>query len=60
MLTHGPAGTRQIALTIDDGDCTDCVAGYAAFAARTGIHLTFSANGVYGREWAPQARCCGP
>ena len=60
VLTHGPSGTRQIALTVDDGYCADCVAGYAGFAARTGLHLTFSPNGVYGPVWAPQAALLRP
>lgn len=59
-LRHGPPGTRRIALTVDDGDCTECVAGYVAFVARTGIHLTFSPNGVYAREWGPHAATLRP
>lgn len=60
VLRHGPAGTRQIALTVDDGYCDDCVAGYVDFAERTGIHLTFSPNGVYDRAWAPHAAVLRP
>lgn len=55
VLREGPPGTRKIALTIDDGYCVECVAGYADFAQRTGIHLTFSPNGIYDDAWAPQA-----
>jgi peptidoglycan-N-acetylglucosamine deacetylase len=56
ILRHGPEHTRQIALTIDDGACADCVAGYVEFARRTGIHLTFCPNGIYAGAWAPHAR----
>jgi peptidoglycan/xylan/chitin deacetylase (PgdA/CDA1 family) len=52
---HGPTTDRRIALTVDDGTAADVVAGYVDFAQRTGIHLTFSPNGVYNREWAPHA-----
>jgi peptidoglycan/xylan/chitin deacetylase (PgdA/CDA1 family) len=60
VLRHGPSGTRQIALTIDDGYCIDCVARYVDFAQRTGIHLTFSPNGIYDSAWAPQAAVLRP
>ncbi|HEV7828316.1 MAG TPA: polysaccharide deacetylase family protein [Pseudonocardiaceae bacterium] len=56
----GPAGTPGVALTIDDGYCAGCVAGYVAFAQRTGIHLTFSPNGRYAHAWAPQATVLRP
>ena len=62
-LDHGPPGAataRQVAITIDDGYCEGCVAGYAAFAARTGTHLTFSPNGTYAHAWAPQAGTLRP
>jgi peptidoglycan/xylan/chitin deacetylase (PgdA/CDA1 family) len=56
VLARGPTGgTPQIALTVDDGDNPEVVAGYVDFAVRTGIHLTFSPNGVYNRSWAPHA-----
>jgi peptidoglycan/xylan/chitin deacetylase (PgdA/CDA1 family) len=54
------ADTQQIALTIDDGYCDSCVAGYVAFAQRTGIHLTFSPNGRYAHAWAPHATVLRP
>ncbi len=44
-----------MALTIDDGYCAECVAGYVDFAERTGVQLTFSPNGVYGEMWKPHA-----
>ena len=55
VLSRGPRGNRRIALTVDDGTCTDCVAGYVDFAHRSGVHLTFSPNGAYTRQWEPQA-----
>jgi len=60
VLRHGAPGTRQIALTVDDGDCTECVAGYAAFAERTGIALTLSPNGTYDHTWRPQGERLRP
>ena len=48
-----PTAGDQIALTIDDGYCSDCVAKYVAFAQSTGIHITFNPNGVFGPLWTP-------
>jgi peptidoglycan-N-acetylglucosamine deacetylase len=48
-----PTAGNQIALTIDDGYCSECVAKYVAFAQSTGIHVTFNPNGVFGRLWTP-------
>jgi peptidoglycan/xylan/chitin deacetylase (PgdA/CDA1 family) len=60
VLTRGPAGSNRIALTVDDGYANDVVAGYVDFAVRTGIHLTFSPNGVYSHAWAPHANQLKP
>jgi peptidoglycan/xylan/chitin deacetylase (PgdA/CDA1 family) len=60
VLAHGPAGTRNIALTVDDGFCRNCVAGYVTFAQTTGIHLTFSPNGTYAAAWLPHADALRP
>jgi peptidoglycan-N-acetylglucosamine deacetylase len=60
VLSHGPASGRRIALTVDDGTSAEVVAGYVEFAQRTGIHLTFSPNGIYNREWAPYAPVLQP
>ena len=60
MLFHGPADGRRIALTVDHGPPADVVAGYVAFAQSTGIHLTFSPNGIYERQWAPHAAVLRP
>ena len=60
VVSRGPQTGRRIALTVDDGTAADVVAGYAEFAQRTGIHLTFSPNGTYNREWAPQAGALRP
>lgn len=59
-LSHGPPGTKQIALTVDDGFCEHCVGGYVDFAVRTGIHLTFSPNGVYHAAWGRHADALRP
>jgi peptidoglycan/xylan/chitin deacetylase (PgdA/CDA1 family) len=55
----GDAGNR-IALTVDDGTAPEVVAGYVVFAQRSGIHLTFSPNGIYERQWAPHAAVLRP
>jgi peptidoglycan/xylan/chitin deacetylase (PgdA/CDA1 family) len=54
LVWHGPAGTQQIALTIDDGYCGDCIAKYVEFAQSSGVHITFNPNGIYDRLWTPQ------
>jgi len=54
-INHGPKTTSQIAITIDDGYCASCVASYVAFAQSSGIHITFSPNGVYSDLWKPYA-----
>ena len=59
-LTHGPAGTSQIALTVDDGYCDQCVGGYVTLAQRTGIHLTLSPNGTYSHIWSKYAERLKP
>ncbi|MDQ0383046.1 polysaccharide deacetylase family protein [Amycolatopsis thermophila] len=60
VLSKGPAAGHQIALTVDDGYDNAVVAGYVAFAQRTGIHLTFSPNGLYAHAWAPHAATLKP
>ena len=54
-IFHAPHHTDQIALTIDDGVCDDCVTAYVQFAESTRIHLTFSPNGTYESKWSPHA-----
>ncbi len=51
VISHAATATQQIALTIDDGYCEECVAGYVDFAERTGIHITFSPNGSFSDIW---------
>ena len=51
VVYKAPGPTRQVALTIDDGYCDECAAGYVAFAERTGIALTMSPNGAFHRIW---------
>jgi peptidoglycan-N-acetylglucosamine deacetylase len=60
VLSTGPSGTDRIALTVDDGYSGQVVAGYVDFAVRTGIHLTFSPNGMYAHSWAPHAETLKP
>jgi peptidoglycan/xylan/chitin deacetylase (PgdA/CDA1 family) len=54
-FTQGPKSANQIAITIDDGYCAGCVASYVSFAQSSGIHITFSPNGVYSDLWKPYA-----
>ncbi|NKQ52663.1 polysaccharide deacetylase family protein [Amycolatopsis sp. K13G38] len=60
VLSKGPATGNKIVLTVDDGYSNEVVAGYVAFAQRTGIHLTFSPNGLYAHAWAPHAATVKP
>jgi peptidoglycan/xylan/chitin deacetylase (PgdA/CDA1 family) len=53
LVSSGPAGTQQIAWTVDDGYCQPCIARYVAFAQSSGIHLTLNPNGVFGDLWTP-------
>jgi peptidoglycan-N-acetylglucosamine deacetylase len=48
VVSAGPANSTGIALTFDDGYCDPCVAGLVAGVERTGAHVTFCPNGVYG------------
>jgi peptidoglycan/xylan/chitin deacetylase (PgdA/CDA1 family) len=57
---HAPVASDQIALTIDDGYCKECVDAYVAFARQSGIHLTFSPNGIYHELWEPHATTLRP
>jgi peptidoglycan/xylan/chitin deacetylase (PgdA/CDA1 family) len=54
VVSHGPS-RPEIALTIDDGFCAQCVARIIHTLAATGAHATIFPNGVYGRSWEPQA-----
>jgi peptidoglycan/xylan/chitin deacetylase (PgdA/CDA1 family) len=49
------AGTRQIALTVDDGYNAATLAAYVQLAEDTDIRLTFSAVGSVRRNWDPLA-----
>ncbi len=53
VVSSGPAGTQQVALTVDDGYCKGCIAQYVAFAESSGTHLTLNPNGVFGELWTP-------
>jgi peptidoglycan/xylan/chitin deacetylase (PgdA/CDA1 family) len=49
-----PGDGSSIALTIDDGTSSEVVAAFVAFAADTGVRLTFFPNGRY-RSWEDNA-----
>ncbi|MDQ3476935.1 MAG: polysaccharide deacetylase family protein [Actinomycetota bacterium] len=55
VLYAAAEGSRQIALTIDDGYSDDCVEGYLRFAEQSGIPVTFLPNGIYADTWDPRA-----
>lgn len=55
-----PAGPdRQIALTIDDGIRADVIEGYAHLCEKTGMRLTFFANGCY-ESWRETRNLLAP
>jgi peptidoglycan/xylan/chitin deacetylase (PgdA/CDA1 family) len=54
-----PGEGSALALTIDDGTDTEVVAAFAAFAAATGVRLTFFPNGCY-RSWEDNAAAIRP
>lgn len=55
VLYSAAEGSRQIALTIDDGYSEECVEGYLGFAEQSGIPVTFLPNGIYASTWDPRA-----
>jgi peptidoglycan/xylan/chitin deacetylase (PgdA/CDA1 family) len=59
-VVHGlPGAGSDLALTIDDGTSTEVVAAFAAFAADSGVRLTFFPNGCY-RSWTDNAAALRP
>jgi peptidoglycan/xylan/chitin deacetylase (PgdA/CDA1 family) len=54
-----PGGGGCLALTFDDGTSTEVVAAFAAFAADSGVRLTFFPNGSY-RSWVENAAAFRP
>jgi peptidoglycan/xylan/chitin deacetylase (PgdA/CDA1 family) len=54
-----PGAGSDLALTIDDGTSTEVVAAFAAFAADSGVRLTFFPNGCY-RSWTDNAAALRP
>jgi peptidoglycan/xylan/chitin deacetylase (PgdA/CDA1 family) len=54
-----PGEGTSLALTIDDGTSSEVVAAFAAFAADTGVRLTFFPNGCY-RSWEDNADALRP
>jgi peptidoglycan/xylan/chitin deacetylase (PgdA/CDA1 family) len=59
-VVHGlPGEGKSLALTIDDGTSTEVVGAFAAFAADSGVRLTFFPNGCY-RSWTDNAAALRP
>jgi peptidoglycan/xylan/chitin deacetylase (PgdA/CDA1 family) len=54
-----PGEGTSLALTIDDGTNSEVVAAFIAFAADTGVRLTFFPNGCY-RSWEDNAPALRP
>ena len=54
VFTQGPA-RPEVALTIDDGFCTPCVARLIRTLARSHAHATIFPNGRYSAAWGPMA-----
>jgi peptidoglycan/xylan/chitin deacetylase (PgdA/CDA1 family) len=53
VISHGAPGSPTVALTFDDGLCSQCIGNMVADLERTGTHATFCPNGAYGKEFAP-------
>ncbi|MET0764058.1 MAG: polysaccharide deacetylase family protein [Blastococcus sp.] len=54
-----PGEGNSLALTIDDGSDSEVVGAFIAFAADTGVRLTFFPNGCY-RSWEDNASALQP
>jgi peptidoglycan/xylan/chitin deacetylase (PgdA/CDA1 family) len=59
VVTGLPGEGTSLALTIDDGTNSEVVASFVAFAAETGVRLTFFPNGCY-RSWEDSAAALRP
>jgi peptidoglycan/xylan/chitin deacetylase (PgdA/CDA1 family) len=55
VVSDLPGEGSSLALTIDDGTNSEVVAAFVAFAADTGVRLTFFPNGCY-RSWEENAK----
>jgi peptidoglycan-N-acetylglucosamine deacetylase len=51
IVSHASPSGGAVALTIDDGYNSEAVGAYVAFAARSGIPVTFSPNGINHHIW---------
>jgi peptidoglycan/xylan/chitin deacetylase (PgdA/CDA1 family) len=60
VLSKASRVTSELAWTVDDGTCAECVAGYVDFAERTGVPITFLPNGVMRSYWEPHSRRLSP
>ena len=59
VISHGPTTGRRIALTVDDGTVGRGRRGLRrASPSASGIHLTFSPNGIYNRAVGAARRAC--
>ncbi len=58
-ITMLPGHGNYVALTVDDGTDAEVLAAYIALAKRTGLRLTFFANG-YMSSWTDHARALRP
>lgn len=59
VVTALPGTGNSLALSIDDGTDSEVVAAFIAFAADTGVRLTFFPNGCY-RSWEDNAAALRP
>ena len=59
-IFQAPTKVNQIAITIDDGTCKECVDAYVNFALTSGTHITFSPNGSFDHMWDPHAPTLRP
>jgi peptidoglycan/xylan/chitin deacetylase (PgdA/CDA1 family) len=59
VVSRLPGDGASLALTIDDGVSTEVVAAFVAFAADSGVRLTFFPNGRY-RSWVDNAVALRP
>jgi peptidoglycan/xylan/chitin deacetylase (PgdA/CDA1 family) len=59
LVSGLPGAGSDLALTVDDGTSTEVVAAFAAFAADSGVRLTFFPNGCY-RSWTDNAAVLRP
>lgn len=52
LITDGPP-VNKVALTFDDGLCSECIYGVLEILDRTGAAATMFPNGIYADRWNP-------